>query len=94
MITRSPVLCQGGQKTMPTKPRTVKESVKCEGLLRIIVDQRKLTLTPCAKKYADRMANPSVWKYQTLSSVILRQKHCIVYNLKKYIKMIEFMTRG
>ena len=31
---------------------------------------KKITLTPCASKYADRIANPSVWKYQTLSSVI------------------------
>ena len=27
--------------------------------------------------------NPSLWKYQTLSSVIRRQKHCIVYSLKR-----------
>ena len=33
MTTISPVLSQGDQKSMPFKPRTVKQSIKCEALL-------------------------------------------------------------
>lgn len=33
MTTISPLLSQEGQKTMPIKPRTLKQSVKCEALL-------------------------------------------------------------
>ena len=53
--------------------------------LLIIVDQRKLTLTLCAIKSADRVANSFVPKYQPLLIVIQRQKLCILYSLKRNI---------
>ena len=71
----------GGPKNYAYQTKNGKTVCKVRGFTLNHRGSKKMT--PCASRYADQMVNPSVWKYQTLSSVIRRQTHSIVYSLKK-----------